>query len=69
MIKYTIKDKDVEIKCVNFDSILDQYEFLKYFVQSDNFGTVREVNKQDNFYGKRKFKDSLNGMMYGFQDV
>lgn len=68
MIKYTIKDKNTEIKCVNFDSILDQYEFLKYFVQSDNFGTVREVNKQDNFYGKRKFKDSLNGMMYGFQD-
>lgn len=68
MIKYTIKENNTEIKCVKFDSILDQYDYLKDFVKKDKFGTVKEVSQEDDFYGKRRFKDSLNGMLYGFED-
>lgn len=68
MIKYTIKENNKEIKCVKFDSILDQYDYLKDFVKKDKFGTVKEVSQEDDFYGKRRFKDSLNGMLYGFDD-
>lgn len=66
---YDIKQNGFTIRCADFDSFIDQYHFIKDFIKEDRFGTVKEVNKKDDFYGLHSLRNTIDGMSYGFQEA
>lgn len=69
MIKpYNITYKGKTIKCIDFSSLLEQYNYISPHIKSNIFGTPSEVNKSDEFYGKHKLSSTLEGLKYGFED-
>lgn len=66
---YEFKTDYTNIKCVDFDSFIDQYHFIKDFVKNDKFGTPHSVNQKDDFYGFHDLYNTLDGMNYGFQEA
>ena len=69
VVKYSIPYKNKNIKCVDFDGFVDQYEYIQDFIKNNTFNTATEVNKCDDFYGKNNLKKTIEGMSYGLQDA
>lgn len=57
------------IKCVQFDGFIDQLSFIDKFIKDNRFGTPKQVDKKDNFYGLHDLRTSLEGMNYGFTEL
>ena len=68
MIEYNIQEKGNLIRCIKFDSILEQSEYIKDTIFKNKYSILDEVDTCDDFFGKRSLKETINGMRYGFND-
>ena len=69
MNKYTLKKDDRTIKCVDFNNLLEEYDYI--IKNKDNYlyqYNIQKVDLKNDFFGKYTLSETLNGMKYGFQD-
>lgn len=68
VIEYNMKSNNRIIKCVEFDGLIDQINYIKEHINNNIFNCQEELDIKDNFHGKHSLKETLEGMMYGFKD-
>lgn len=69
VVKYNINSNGRNIKCIEFDGLVEQLEYIKPQIQNNVYGIVDEIreNSYNNWNGKYTLDQTLNGMMYGFK--
>ena len=67
VVKYNIKTDNKVIKCVEFDSIIDQYEYIMPSIRNNRFGNVTELEKDMGWNGSYTLNEVIEGMKYGLQ--
>lgn len=67
VVKYNIKTDNKVIKCVEFDSIIDQYEYIMPSIRNNRFGNVTELEKDMGWNGSYTLNEVVEGMKYGLQ--
>lgn len=68
VVRYDAKYNNKLIKCAEFSSLTEQLAYIDDFITNNTFGTAKEVNKTDNFFGKHNLSQSIDGMLYGFDE-
>ena len=67
VVKYNIKTSNKIIKCVEFDSIIDQYDYIMPSIRNNRFGNVTELEKDMGWNGSYTLNEVVEGMKYGLQ--
>lgn len=66
-IKYNIKADNKQIKCMEFDNIIDLYENIMPFIKANTFGVVDEINENVGWNGEHSLNQTVEAMKFGFQ--
>lgn len=66
-IKYNIKADNKQIKCMEFDNIIDLYENIMPFIKANTFGVVDEINENVGWNGEYSLNQTVEAMKFGFQ--
>lgn len=66
-IKYNIKSGITNIKCMEFDNIIDLYESIVPSIQCNKFGILDEIKENQGWNGTYSLDETVEGMRFGFQ--
>lgn len=68
IIKYTLYNQNKPIKCVDFKSLVDQYNFIIEHINLNTFNIKDEIKKDSGWNGKHSLDESLKAMFFGFDN-